>query len=120
MGCKCPDQYEGTHCQFVKGTKPKDWPFTSQMPRPEEVHKTTNVGAITGSSIFAITFIVIAMAFAYKRYYSTKENYDQMDSRQLSELQCDGDAMEGVENIESLKNGRGGTIISSKQDSGIV
>jgi hypothetical protein len=43
-----------------------------------------------------------------------------MDSRQLSELQCDGDAMEGVENIESLKNGRGGTIISSKQDSGIV
>lgn len=27
LGCNCPDEYEGEHCQFVKGTtRPNNWP----------------------------------------------------------------------------------------------
>jgi hypothetical protein len=27
LGCDCPDEYVGAHCQFVKGTNlPNDWP----------------------------------------------------------------------------------------------
>jgi hypothetical protein len=117
MGCKCPKEYEGTHCQFVRGTKPKGWPFTnaSQLPTPEE-RNTTNIGATVGSLIFAMTLVIIGVAFAYKRYYFRKEHYDQMDSRQLKEHQYD-DAMEGVENVESNNHDR---VSPMKENNGIV
>lgn len=87
MGCKCPEEYEGSYCQFVRGTQPQGWPFSSssssQTPTSLE-KKTTNIGSIVGSLIVALTLTILMVAFAYKRYFS-RDNYDVMGTRQLED-----------------------------------
>mmetsp|Transcript_4582 Transcript_4582/g.8840 ORF Transcript_4582/g.8840 Transcript_4582/m.8840 type:complete len:206 (+) Transcript_4582:223-840(+) len=117
MGCKCPGEYEGTYCQFVRGTMPEGWPYTNSNEMSiTEKRNTKNIGSIVGSLIFVITMVIIGAAFAYRRYYFTKENYDPMDSRQLQENPSD-DAIDVVGTRKTNNNtGRN----SSKEGTGIV
>jgi hypothetical protein len=69
IGCKCPSQYEGPNCQFLKGSKPDGWPFTSNSQIPKQ--GSPDAGAIIGSLILVIVGAVIGSAFIYKRYYTT-------------------------------------------------
>jgi len=70
ISCECPSQYEGPNCQFVKGSKPDDWPFTTNT---QIIVKKgfTDSGAIIGSLVLVLVAAVIGVAFVYKRYYTT-------------------------------------------------
>jgi len=67
VGCKCPSAYEGSHCQFVKGSKPEGWPFTSNQAA---IKKGSTAGGVIASVVVAMAVAVVAAAFAYRQFYA--------------------------------------------------
>jgi len=119
LGCDCPSNFEGSHCQFVKGTKPAGWPFTTEGPYdPNGSSSATSSGSDAGE-IAALLMVLFAVAVVigaiiYKRVNSPIEvagsgdKYHGATGRDL-ELNADGemlkDAME--ESQSRMDNGNG-------------
>lgn len=58
MGCECDSGYEGSHCQFVAGTKPKNWPTKAAgLSSPS----TKSPKQFKGAAIFIIVLISIVL-----------------------------------------------------------
>lgn len=79
VGCDCPSQYEGTYCQFVKGTKPDGWPFTNEVPSIDRGMSGSTAGIVIGSIVFCLVVIVIGASMLYKRWSSP--SYVSRDSK---------------------------------------
>lgn len=57
MGCECPPEYEGSFCQFVKGTTPSGWPFltkTTAQQQTAQQQTTSSNGAVAVGAILGI------------------------------------------------------------------
>jgi len=79
VGCDCPSQYEGTYCQFVKGTKPDGWPFTTEVPSIDRGISGSTAGIVIGSIVFCLVVIVIGLSMLFKRWSSP--SYVSRDSK---------------------------------------
>ena len=61
-GCKCPPNYEGHYCQFVRGGKPSDWELTDFMHPSLASSSSGSFGGGGGEGVFgilAVTFIAV-------------------------------------------------------------
>lgn len=86
LGCDCPGNYDGDHCQFVKGTNPSDWPggTTNVLGSPQGVGRAgggggggggMSGGAVAGIVIgFAIVVVGSIMAVYLRRVRTSKRN----------------------------------------------
>lgn len=66
LGCDCPEEYQGDHCQFVKGTQPEGWPYTNEQPQNPDASIGTKSsggggGGMSGGAIFGIIVAVVAV-----------------------------------------------------------
>merc|ERR1740139_45514 len=64
-GCICPSGYEGEHCQFVRGTMPKDWRTTS-APAKALIPERSGGSHVIGS-FMAIAIVVGSGIIIYQR-----------------------------------------------------
>jgi len=120
MGCECPDDYDGAFCQFVKGSRPKGYPFVTTQTigshgtqqQMSAMDKRTNSGAVAGGVVvgIAIGFIVVGLAVylipRYRQRYfesvATSEEdllgppIDNADGRDLCIEADGGDVLERV------------------------
>jgi len=60
LGCDCPKNYEGAHCQFVRGTKPQSWP-TGVASNTKPFTGSNHDNGIGLGGIVAIVIGVIAI-----------------------------------------------------------
>lgn len=63
-GCKCPNNYEGHYCQFVKGARPSDWSSLDYM-HPALVnayHNGRYGGSGSGGSMSVVGIVAIVCA----------------------------------------------------------
>jgi len=75
LGCECPNNYEGDHCQFVKGTQPEGWPYTKEASNESNAAAIDfgegKNGELSGGAVFGIVagvvVVVIAGAFFVRR-----------------------------------------------------
>ena len=75
LGCVCPDNYEGAHCQYVKGTKPDGWPYNkggiimakNGTPTNTPGGKGMHGGIIALIVIFCLTFVSAIGYLLYKQ-----------------------------------------------------
>ena len=83
------------HCQYVKGSIPTNWPYTSSMQKDSNhEHQYTNSGEIAVAMIASIAAITIIAAIVYQKYVVPKRDHrliynDNMKGNDL-ELDCDG------------------------------
>lgn len=83
LGCDCPSNYEGEHCQFVKGTKPEGWPFdgsnqgetSSQIGYPTLVDKRNarNDEGLHAGIIAVIVLVVLGIVGSAAYFVYTKQ-----------------------------------------------
>uniref|UniRef100_A0A7R9VHK7 EGF-like domain-containing protein n=1 Tax=Pseudictyota dubia TaxID=2749911 RepID=A0A7R9VHK7_9STRA len=65
LGCICPDDYEGNNCQFVKGTRPEGWPYTTETAtNPNASTRSGGGGGMGGGAIAGIVIVVLAVVIA--------------------------------------------------------
>lgn len=105
LGCDCPSDFEGSHCQFVKGTKPDGWPFTAEKVNGPNGSSSTSSGSDAGEIaavvIGLLTVVVLIMAVLYKRVNTSIEacsgadEYHCASGRDL-ELNPDGEMLKEV------------------------
>lgn len=89
MGCKCPSDYEGSYCQYVKGTKPEGWPYTNDKPTLN-VNTTSNMGNIIGTFVVIMVIGIILSALFYKNCLNGEsEEYSGVTGEDLN-LEADG------------------------------
>lgn len=83
LGCDCPDEYEGDHCQFVKGTKPSGWPYTNEeATSPAATTKSGGGGGgMSGGAIFGIIVAVVAVVLV-GAFFARKSLHRQKGERQ--------------------------------------
>lgn len=61
LGCNCPTGYEGRHCQFVSGTKPKDWPTTASNNRTPVRVSNKDQSQWSGFTLFGVIILSIGI-----------------------------------------------------------
>jgi len=62
-GCKCPTNYEGHYCQFVKGSRPSDWSSMDYMhPALVNSYHNGSYGGKSGSSMSVVSIVAIVGA----------------------------------------------------------
>lgn len=94
-GCKCPSNYEGSFCQFVKGTKPEGWPFTNSMTETNDKSTRvsgTSAGDIVGIFVLVVSVVVVVGAVMYRRKTKVRKSYT-LSSMNSMELDSDGNDM---------------------------
>jgi hypothetical protein len=103
LGCICPDEYEGDHCQFVKGTPiPNNWP--GQSPNVSTESGNSNVkGGVTAAIVLICLGFVGVLAFLV---YTRKKSLGGVGLRspEILELDADGDVLKEA---MSSRNGSG-------------
>lgn len=88
--CICPDAYEGSFCQFVKGTKPDGYPYNKQVTSTKASNSGPIVGAIIGSLVTLIVIGTVGAAIFYRRKNEVqKRGGGAMAGRDL-EINADG------------------------------
>ncbi len=100
VGCKCPDNYEGSHCQFVKGTQPEGWPYTNELPKKNGYgHSNGGIDMKGSSAGFIIALIVVVVvcaimgaAMMFRRFNKSEDVKDGITGRDLN-LDADGDEL---------------------------
>ncbi len=98
VGCKCPDDYEGSHCQFVKGTQPEGWPYTNEHPEKNGYGKGgidmkgSSAGFIIAFAVMVVVFGIIGAAMMFRRHMTNGEVKDGITGRDLH-LEADGDEL---------------------------
>ncbi len=65
--CDCPENFEGSFCQFVKGTKPKGYPFYEERSPTRIGAGGSLVGGLIGSFITLLVIGIVAVAVFYRR-----------------------------------------------------
>lgn len=92
LGCSCPDEYEGTYCQFAKGTKPEGYPFTSN-----KVSTMSNsgpiIGAVVGSLVTLLVMSVVGAAIVFRHRNVKKNLRTTVVSDPSLELEADGSVL---------------------------
>ncbi|KAG7357131.1 EGF-like domain containing protein [Nitzschia inconspicua] len=104
--CNCPPEYEGPHCQFIKGNVPRSWPgfdfdpasASSTTPR---VQKNKLATGVTVAITFVVLIVVAMMAFLVilKRRRSAQLPEAQNAIRDHSEalkLDADGGVLQEI------------------------
>jgi hypothetical protein len=103
--CDCPEKYEGSYCQFVKGSRPEGYPFTNNNNNNNNnslsalpASKGVSSGAVVGWFVTVAVFAAIGVAL-FIRYKSSRsgtngsqaqrQNKDIVTGRDL-ELDADG------------------------------
>lgn len=103
LGCICPDEYVGDHCQFVKGTPiPDNWP--GQSPNVSTASGNSNVkGGVTAAIVLICLGCVGVLAFLV---YTRKKSLGGVGLRspEILELDADGDVLKEA---MSSRNGSG-------------
>lgn len=112
VACECPHEFEGSHCQFVKGTKPKNWPYISTLQdNSTEQKQYSNAGAIVGTIVVVIAAGVVIVAFLYHKFYSFREDYDDVRMVGGLELGSNGSQMKDAvfeqSSMISMRRNRG-------------
>ena len=78
QGCECPEEYEGSFCQFVKGTKPEHWPYSAEYNQnpanptglagnPQKT-SGSKAGTIVGVLFLSVSLIIIAALMYAKKF----------------------------------------------------
>uniref|UniRef100_A0A7S1ZKN3 EGF-like domain-containing protein n=1 Tax=Ditylum brightwellii TaxID=49249 RepID=A0A7S1ZKN3_9STRA len=117
MGCRCGDNYEGEHCQFVTGTRPEGWPY-NQAPSQSVGSKSAEGGGggLGGGGIFGIILLVFSVTFliAFMVHRTTKKKRESDEGAGLTkgktktdhdaalQLEADGGVLK--EAIDDMKN----------------
>ncbi len=91
-GCDCPDEYEGSYCQFVKGSRPEGYPYTSNATSNEKSSSPVT-GAIVGSLVTILVIGTIGAAIYYRRKLGHKWSSDDGITGRDLELEADGSTM---------------------------
>jgi hypothetical protein len=102
LGCDCPAAYEGSHCQFVAGTKPDGWPFdgsdapsSTQYGYPSGYQaggKSGLSGGVKAITILIVLGVVGSMAFfVYKKRTAQAVPLSSKDIAMGSELALEPD-----------------------------
>lgn len=117
VGCRCGDNYEGEHCQFVKGTRPSGWPYNQESKKSVGSQSSDaggEKGGLNGGEIFGILLFVFSVTFfiAFMVYRSRKQGADGAKSTAgrsktdhdvaLHELDADGGVLK--EAVDEMKN----------------
>mmetsp|Transcript_8191 Transcript_8191/g.11252 ORF Transcript_8191/g.11252 Transcript_8191/m.11252 type:complete len:224 (-) Transcript_8191:206-877(-) len=113
VGCRCGDNYEGEHCQFVKGTRPDGWPYNQQSeagsPSSGGGGGGSNGGVIFGIILAVLVLFAIIVFVALRIVKKKNENKALAGSGAVPELDPDGgklqEAMGGVTTEEAAQNG---------------
>jgi hypothetical protein len=117
LGCDCPTNYEGEHCQFVAGTKPDNWPTSgagSQALTNRGKQNAAN-GGISGG----VTAVIVIIVFVFlggigymiyrKRTLSASGEKHNIPSSELS-LDADGAVLKDSMAMVNTTNGNGDAI----------
>jgi len=116
VDCDCPSQFEGSYCQFVKGTKPKNWPYNTKDASSTSLNKNSS-GAAVAVMVILFSFIVI-IAYRFKRYYGV-ETINERIEREL-EMTCDEKPLRGNGLKEGIEQSMRESSESSKETNQIV
>lgn len=78
LGCKCSTNYEGPHCQFVLGSKPKGWPYDGStgptyQSRIPSVSQPTNNNKMDGGIKAVIVLVLLGVVGAMVFYLYKKK-----------------------------------------------
>jgi hypothetical protein len=104
LGCNCPENYDGDHCQFVKGTNaPNDWPTGQDAPAYSERGGDKNVmeGVTAVIILICLGFVGVLAYFVY-----TKRKIPPGGGVSSPELELDADG-EVLKEAMSNTNGSG-------------
>jgi hypothetical protein len=105
-GCKCPGDYEGSFCQFVKGSKPEGWPFTNSMTETNDKSTRvsgTSAGDIVGIFVLVVSVVVVVGAVIYRRKTKVRKSYT-LSSMNSMELESEGINMQKDNNEQRNYN----------------
>mmetsp|Transcript_21185 Transcript_21185/g.52495 ORF Transcript_21185/g.52495 Transcript_21185/m.52495 type:complete len:250 (-) Transcript_21185:214-963(-) len=101
--CDCPSDFEGPHCQFIKGNVPRDWPGFDFDPSTGSIAKSKKEGGLhIAVTIFlgvAAFFILAGICFFVVRKIRNREPKNQHATRDPSEglkLEADGSVLQEV------------------------
>mmetsp|Transcript_7962 Transcript_7962/g.11361 ORF Transcript_7962/g.11361 Transcript_7962/m.11361 type:complete len:239 (-) Transcript_7962:335-1051(-) len=105
LGCDCPDEYEGTYCQFVKGSRPDKWPYNTSNNRPDgemtdedkalygiqgdskNNEKTGIAGEVIAVIVILSVILVITLAITYRKRVKVTRATEDLASKSPLELQ---------------------------------
>ena len=118
VDCDCPSQFEGSYCQFVKGTKPKNWPYNTKDASSTSLNKNSSGAAVAVMVIFSFIVTGLGFAYRYKRYYGV-ETIDERIEREL-EMTCDEKPLRGNGLKEGIEQSMRESSESSKETNQIV
>mmetsp|Transcript_2551 Transcript_2551/g.4369 ORF Transcript_2551/g.4369 Transcript_2551/m.4369 type:complete len:229 (-) Transcript_2551:146-832(-) len=116
LGCDCPAEYEGDHCQFVSGSKPDGWPFdgssgpSNAFGYPDSGGGGGMSGAVTALVVLVVLGVVGGFAFYLYRKKKgswTSTTKDLGSSPELA-LDPDGEVLQ-----ESMKYSDGNISAAS-------
>jgi len=65
--CDCPENYEGSFCQFVKGSRPEGYPWSVTNNNTEKAPSSPVTGAVIGSLVTILVIGAIGTALYYRR-----------------------------------------------------
>ena len=111
-GCDCPEEYEGSYCQFVKGTKPKGYPYTTQKVQIKS-NSGTLVGVVIGSLVTAIVIVSVAFAILFRRRNQREVSRGTKARGENLELDPDGSLLK-VAVVKSTERGGSKVDIQDK------
>lgn len=102
--CDCPEDFDGPHCQFIKGNVPRDWPGYDFDPSTGGISKTNRKGGLhiaVWVFIALAIFSVLAMAafFVIRKIRNKDGSVGQHATRDPSEglkLEADGSVLQQV------------------------
>uniref|UniRef100_A0A7S2SLZ0 EGF-like domain-containing protein n=1 Tax=Eucampia antarctica TaxID=49252 RepID=A0A7S2SLZ0_9STRA len=138
--CKCPDNYEGGHCQYVKGTRPDGWPYNEGgvlMAKNQSNQQGSSGRKMTGSIIALIVIICCAFVsgigyIIYKKkvkstqdVVSAKEFGDSVESPETlrvpgQDLSLDADGSGLTESIQKTEEEKSQSIPQTTEDSKVA
>mmetsp|Transcript_7555 Transcript_7555/g.11526 ORF Transcript_7555/g.11526 Transcript_7555/m.11526 type:complete len:238 (+) Transcript_7555:102-815(+) len=97
-GCDCPNDYEGTYCQFVRGSKPKGYPYTNNSISDTKQKGSSSpvAGAVVGSLVTILVIATIGAAVYYRRKLGYNRSSDGGVTGKDLELEMDGSSMKDV------------------------
>ena len=110
LGCNCPPEYEGTHCQFVKGsTRPNNWPggegnISSAMSSSGDKKLSGGVTAVI--VLIVLGFVGFLGYFVYMKR-KPRSSSSGFSSPEFA-LEADGEVLKRAVQSGVHNNGSGG------------
>jgi hypothetical protein len=127
-GCKCPPNYEGHYCQFVRGGRPSDWALTDYMhpslgSSSAGYHGGGGGGRMSPMGIFLVTILSIlactlVAGWAFMDRDALRANAAKLRGRLArNEKESDTNPDAGASSVTSPKNAEfiGGKSVYKKR-----